>query len=102
MSRPHWQDLRKVTDPSWRRRDPVLAALHRVAVEALAIHHEHRSRDLDMARELALVALEEDGGSTHADGMRHRLARLDRKLERKKRAGSENRALQFGFGEVNP
>ncbi|MBI3403171.1 MAG: ribonuclease H-like domain-containing protein [Acidobacteria bacterium] len=53
------------------------------AAEALAIHHEHRARDLAAARAFALRI-----GQAGVPGMpgmnaavRHRLARLDRKLE---------------------
>jgi uncharacterized protein YprB with RNaseH-like and TPR domain len=58
------------------------------ATEALAIHHEHRLRDLPAARALAVQNLEtvENGtrawGKTWSQAVRHRLARLDRKLER--------------------
>ena len=60
-----------------RQRDRALVSLRQFAIEALAIHHEHRARDLRAARELALFALEEETASPRADGMRHRLARLD-------------------------
>jgi hypothetical protein len=62
-----------------------LAELRRFAVEALAIHREHRERDLTSARELALFALEESDGR-RADGIRHRLARLNKKLAQKTNA----------------
>jgi hypothetical protein len=43
--------------------------------------------DLDTARELTLFAIEEDDPvPARVDGMRHRLARLDRKLAKKKNA----------------
>jgi hypothetical protein len=71
---------------SVRRRDHTLDSLRQFAIEALAIHQEHRTRDLHAARELALFALEESSSSRRADGMRHRLARLDRKLARKQNA----------------
>ena len=45
-----------------------LAALREFAVEALAIHHEHRERDLQTARELAVFALEELEGSRRGTG----------------------------------
>jgi hypothetical protein len=51
----------------------------------LAIHHEHRVRDPGRARELALFALGESQDGRRADGLRHRLARLDRKLIGKNR-----------------
>ena len=88
-----WNELIALTDPPARRRDRTLGALRQYAIEALAIHHEHRARDLDTARELALFALEDDVPSARADGMRHRLARLDRKLARKNNAGPEDPAL---------
>ncbi len=51
------------------------------AVEALAIYHEHRSRDLLAARRYAVRALDL-GDPFRAGKARHRLARLDRKLAR--------------------
>jgi hypothetical protein len=55
----------------------------REATEALAIHHEHRLRDLPSARLFALRTLEsvEEGmrlGWTEA--VQHRLTRIDRKM----------------------
>jgi hypothetical protein len=58
-----------------------LSDLRQVAVEALAIHHEHRERDFAGARELALTSLE-DATERRAGSVRHRIARLDRKLAR--------------------
>jgi uncharacterized protein len=56
------------------------AAVRREAREALAIHHEHRSRDLQEARLLVLAALaEEEGGRGRAEA-EHRLRRLERKM----------------------
>jgi hypothetical protein len=56
--------------------------LRRAAVEALAIHHEHRVRDLPAARAFALKSLESPGGSAWRDAAHRRLTRIDRKLER--------------------
>lgn len=59
------------------------AALRREAREALAIHHEHRSGDLGRARSLALDLLGDvttDEVDTRVTAVRHRLARLERKL----------------------
>jgi uncharacterized protein YprB with RNaseH-like and TPR domain len=82
-----WRELLSLTDVPVRRQDRTLGALRAFAIEALAIHQEHRERDLKSARELALFALDdEDGDRDRAAGMRHRLARLDRKLARKKNA----------------
>jgi hypothetical protein len=61
-------------------------ALRQFAAEALAIHAEHRDRDLFAARELALFALDDDPDDRKADSYRHRLARLDRKLAQKQNA----------------
>jgi hypothetical protein len=77
-----WRELVALTEPGSLRRRGSLAGLRQCAVEALAIHHEHRDRDLLGARELALFALRE-GDARSADGLRHRLARLDRKIARK-------------------
>jgi hypothetical protein len=68
-----------------RRRDQALESLRQFAIEALAIHQEHRARNLHAARELALFALEETAGR-RAEGLRHRLARLDRKLSKSQNA----------------
>lgn len=78
-----WRDMLQLTEPRHVRRR--LAELRQFAAEALAIHHEHRERDLASARELALFALQEADAVT-AEGMRHRLARLDRKLAKKRDA----------------
>jgi uncharacterized protein len=78
-----WRDLIGLTSASHPRRHPAMRALRNFAAEALAIHHEHRDRDLTAARELALFALGDSGESgPRSDGMRHRLARLDRKIGR--------------------
>jgi len=53
------------------------------ATEALAIHHEHRLRDLVAARTFALQTLERagpGGGAARNEAVRHRLARLERKM----------------------
>jgi uncharacterized protein YprB with RNaseH-like and TPR domain len=57
------------------------AALRREAAEALAIHHEHRSKNLDVARQHALDLLSDLGAN--AGRVRHRLDRLERKLARR-------------------
>lgn len=56
------------------------ADLRREACEALAIHHEHRAKDLDAARSFALRALDVARGGRHAPDVEHRLDRLSRKL----------------------
>jgi uncharacterized protein len=81
-----WRELMAVAELPAAPGHAALASLRQFAIEALAIHHEHRVRDLDSARELALFALEGDDESPRAEGMRHRLARLERKLAQKKNA----------------
>lgn len=76
-----WRELVEFTAPGSMRYGR-LGELRLVAVEALAIHQEHRARDLAGARELAFASLEESAGR-RADGARHRIARLDRKLARR-------------------
>ena len=75
-----WRELIELTEPRSMRRG-LPGQLRQVAVEALAIHQEHRARDFAGARELALASLEESGGQ-RAESVRHRLLRLDRKLAR--------------------
>lgn len=53
------------------------------ARRALAIHHEHRAHDLDAARRFAEHALADERDPAEADALRHRLARLERKLGRR-------------------
>jgi len=56
------------------------AALAREASEALAIHHEHRQRDVSTARRYALLSLDGEARTARQAGLRRRLSRLDRKL----------------------
>jgi uncharacterized protein len=56
------------------------AHLRREATEALAIHHEHRDRDLEAARVFALKSLETGTEAAWGDAVRHRLARIERKM----------------------
>jgi uncharacterized protein len=67
----HWEAITRA------RRCPL--PLLREALEALAIHHEHRSRDLAQAR---LFAQETRRVAGARAGMDRRLARLERKLGR--------------------
>jgi hypothetical protein len=48
-----WREVIELTEPRAVRRIGGLGALRHFAAEALAIHHEHRDRDLTSARELA-------------------------------------------------
>jgi uncharacterized protein YprB with RNaseH-like and TPR domain len=58
------------------------ALVRRAAAEALAIHHEHRRRDLPAARAFALKSLDSPGGPAWRDAVSRRLTRIDRKMER--------------------
>lgn len=49
------------------------------ANEALAIHHEHRARDLALARTFALGCVD-DTRTEPNESVRHRLARIERKM----------------------
>ena len=67
----------------WRRlldgrppRAKSLLPLERLAVEALAVHHEHREKDLELAKKFA-EALNDENGDEH---IRRRLHRLERKM----------------------
>lgn len=59
------------------------------ARRALAIHHEHRARDLEAARQYAQRALACERNPAQADALRHRLARLERKLDQTKNRWAE-------------
>ena len=67
-------------------------ALERQAAEALAIHHEHRVRDLAGARRYAETMREAGGHDVHAERSAadadYRIARLDRKM---RRTGTNNK-----------
>src|SRR4029077_21114083 len=54
----------------------------REATEALAIHHEHRRRDLTPAKTFALQTLEIGAPPAWVNATRHRLARLEQKMGR--------------------
>lgn len=56
-----------------------LTSLERRAAEALAIHHEHRARDLARARRYAEVLCGQVSGRAATDAA-HRLSRLNRKI----------------------
>jgi uncharacterized protein YprB with RNaseH-like and TPR domain len=75
-----WEQLIAMAPGDRRRWSP----LERRAAEALAIHHEHRARDPIEARRYAqLLSGERDAGPVAGhDEVRHRLDRLDRKIDR--------------------
>lgn len=55
-------------------------SLAREATDALAVHHEHRLRDLATARRFALESLQFNASRARSEAVRHRLARIERKL----------------------
>jgi hypothetical protein len=63
-----------------RGRTGPVAIARRYALQSLAIHHEHRDRDLEAARDFAVAALEADERPRWRKDVQHRLARLERKL----------------------
>ena len=71
-----WQHVLDLV-PASRR---MLTPLERQAVEALAVHHEHRARDLDRARGYAEALGAASTGRHRVDSER-RLRRIARKLE---------------------
>jgi len=79
---------------------PALEAQRRRALEALAIHHEHRGGDLDAARMFALEALETDDRPRWQAAVRYRLDRLDRKLARVHAKGGPAAAPLLGDDET--
>jgi hypothetical protein len=52
----------------------------REAIQALAVHQEHRERNLQHARELATRALQAEQDPSRREDLRYRLARIQRKL----------------------
>ena len=68
---------------SWRRileLRACSAAIAREATEALAVHHEHRERDLNAAKTFALRSLQLQATAARQQAVQYRLARLDRKM----------------------
>lgn len=59
----------------------------REAREALAIHHEHRSRDLQTARTLVLDVLAENAGTRAHAAAEYRLQRIERKMAVREKGG---------------
>jgi len=70
----------------------------REASEALAIHHEHRARDLVMARTFARRSLEHGTSERSNQAVEYRLKRIQRKLER-----ADVASLTFAYAsDVSP
>ena len=81
-----WRRLRQHEQAAscWRALIDAPACPRAIAHEAtcaLAIHHEHRMRDLAAARVFALRSLESGVRPASHAAVRHRLARIQRKLE---------------------
>ena len=68
----------------------------RDANEALAIHHEHRLRDLAAAKTFALRTLDHEPQPGWRQAVRHRVARIDRRMERQAGAASGGATLNLG------
>ena len=77
-----WHRILDLRQGRHGRRSELLPALRRFATEALAIHHEHREKDFEGAKEFALQLLDEPECVKYTDAARHRVARLDRKIRR--------------------
>jgi len=69
----------------------------REAAEALAVHHEHRLKDLTGARAYAMRSLAAGVREEWQQNVRHRLARIDRKL-----AGRTSGSLPFASSPWRP
>jgi len=69
----------RVIDLSESGRRP-LSRLERRAAEALAIHHEHRAKNLKTAKQYA-EAIRETSPTRAAEAVEHRLSRLERKIQ---------------------
>ena len=79
-----WRRLLDMKQGRLGPRSALLAPLRQYAVEALAIHHEHRERDYEGAKELTLRLLDEcDDARPKTEATRHRLARLEKKIARR-------------------
>lgn len=81
----------------WRRllSEGCPASIKREACEALAIHHEHRVRDLAAARSFALRSLEARPTAGWQEIVQHRLARIERRLEKQTGAASGDAMLEL-------
>jgi uncharacterized protein YprB with RNaseH-like and TPR domain len=74
-------------------------ALRREAREALAIHHEHRSRNLHTARTLVMDVLAEPAGARAREAAEYRLQRIERKMAVREEGGLMA-ALEFSDPQV--
>jgi uncharacterized protein YprB with RNaseH-like and TPR domain len=77
---------------AWRRLmecNSPRAGLSSEAREALAVHYEHRDRDLDAAHEWATDAYRTEADARRREAFAHRLARLRRKIAVHAKGGPE-------------
>jgi uncharacterized protein len=72
--------------------------ISREAIEALAIYHEHRARDLAAAKVFALRGVELEGGPARGDAAGRRLARIERKLVSERRSLFPSSTLPLSSG----
>jgi tetratricopeptide (TPR) repeat protein len=78
-----WRRLLEVKQQG-RKHSELIVPLRQYATEALAIHHEHRERDYEGAKELTLQLLDEsEEARPKTEATRHRLARLEKKIARR-------------------
>jgi uncharacterized protein YprB with RNaseH-like and TPR domain len=75
-----WRRILELRQGRHGARSALLPSLRQFATEALAIHHEHREKDYEGAKELTLQLLED---AADQERPRHRLDRLQRKIARK-------------------
>ncbi|HKT81125.1 MAG TPA: ribonuclease H-like domain-containing protein [Vicinamibacterales bacterium] len=68
----YWQQLVDLPGCSGR--------VAREAATALAVHHEHRRRNLELARSFAVRSMAREAPPSWESAVRHRLDRLDRKM----------------------
>jgi uncharacterized protein YprB with RNaseH-like and TPR domain len=70
------------------------SALRRDALQALAVHHEHRARDLARAKAFALRSLQGEQSPAVKEAGLHRLSRIERKLKGGKGANGAAGAIE--------
>jgi uncharacterized protein YprB with RNaseH-like and TPR domain len=75
-----WRRILELKQGRSGTRSALLSCLRPFATEALAIHHEHREKDFEGAKDLTLQLLED---TSDPERPRHRLDRLERKIARK-------------------
>ena len=74
------------------------AHISREAIEALAIYHEHRARDLTTAKLFALRGVELEETPARGDAAGRRLARIERKLVSERRTLFPSSTLPLSSG----